>query len=150
MAPLLENEDTPGKWKTGEKFLKEGTPGAIRLLTELDWKKTFEDLRSMKWAIIVRVIGGIIIRYIFIQLLMSIIYYIAIVFFLFFPSFYLNIIAAYPDLIRLIFYLIPIPIAVFISKSDIKKYYQKLGSVDYLIWSLRWLYNEFKGMKFEA
>lgn len=137
------------KMENWREILKEGTPGAIRLLTELDWKKTFEDLRTMKWAIFARVIGGIIIRYIFIQLLMSIVHYI-IVLFLFFPSFYLNIIYTYLDLIYLLFYLIPIPIAIYTSKSDIKKYYQKLGSVDYLIWSLRWLYNEFKGMKFEA
>jgi hypothetical protein len=130
-------------WK---KVLGEGVPGAVKLLTELDWKTVFEDLRTMKISIVIRMIGGIAIRYLFIHLLIFVIH---IVLLLLFQS-YLTIILSYSDLYSVAIYLVPVPISVFLSRSDLKKYYQKLGSVDYLLWSLRWFYNEFKGMKIEA
>ncbi|MEM2087606.1 MAG: hypothetical protein QXF52_02890 [Thermoproteota archaeon] len=130
------------------EILKEGPLGAIKLLTELDWKAAFEDLRTMKWALIARAIGGIVIHYLLIQLLAFIIHITLLL--IFRESAYSSNYFAYMDMYYLAIYLISIPIAIFRSRSDIKKYYQKLGSVDYLLWSLRWLYNEFKGMKFEA
>ncbi|MBO3840160.1 MAG: hypothetical protein QXU09_02045 [Thermoproteota archaeon] len=130
------------------EVLKEGPTGAIKLLTELDWKTVFEDLRIMKLAMIARVIGGIILYYLFIQFLFGFIAYAISI--LIFQSSFIDILFAYFDLYESALYLMPIPIAIFISKSDLRKYYQKLGSIDYLLWSLRWLYNEFKGMKFEA
>lgn len=135
------------KMENWRDILKEGTPSAIKLLTELNWKETFEDLRAMKWAIIIRAIGVIVINYFLIQLLVFIIHVLVLIFR---ESFYSASYFAYIDLYYLAIYIIPIPIAVFVSKSDLRKYYQKLGAADYLLWSLRWLYNELKGMKFEA
>jgi len=128
------------------KVLKEGVPGAVKLLTELDWKIVFEDLRIMKIAIVIRMIGGIAIRYLFIHLLIFGIY---IVLLLLFSSYFATT-SVYKDLYDVAIYLMPVPISVFLSRADLKKYYQKLGSVDYLLWSLRWFYNELKGMKIEA
>jgi len=134
--------------KDWRKVLEEGVPGVVKLLTELNWKTVLEDLRIMKMAIIIRAIGGIVIRYLFIHLLTFGVHIVLLT--LLFPSYYTIIISVYRDLYDVAIYLMPVPISLFLSRSDLKKYYQKLGSVDYLLWNLRWLYNELKGMKLEA
>lgn len=128
------------KWR---EVLKEGAPAAIKLLAELDWKSIFEDIRLMKYAIVIRLVGGVFLYYLFIQML-GLFVGLAIL------NIYINVLFAYLDLYYLAMYILPIPIAIFFSRSDFKNYYQKLGSVDYLLWNLRWLYSEFKGMRFEA
>jgi hypothetical protein len=99
------------------KVLGEGVPGAVKLLTELDWKTVLEDLRTMKIAIIIRMIGGIVIHYLFIHLFIFVIH---IALLSLFKS-YLTIILAYSELYSVAIYLVPVPISIFLSRSDLKK-----------------------------
>ena len=123
-----------GQWRN---TLKEGAPGAVKLLQELDWANVFSEIRYAKlgfWLygllktaaywLLTFVISGVAAGY-----LASAIHW----------NFNLTIIA-----------LFSLAIVLALSKNDFQRRYDQMGRLDALLWELRWFDNEFRRADFQA
>jgi hypothetical protein len=122
------------EWKN---TLNEGAPGAIKLLQETNWEKTFNDIRFAKLGL--AVYGAV-----------KILAYWLMAFFLFvvLSSFMANIIHLSFDPISLL--VIPLVFVLVLSMKDLRKRYEQVGRLDSLLWELRWFDSEFRRADFKA
>ena len=122
------------EWKS---VLNEGTPGAIKLLQETNWEKTFSDIRFAKLGL--AVYGAVkILGY----------WLAATLLFVVLSSFMGNIIHLSLDPISLL--VIPLVLVLVLSMKDIRNRYEQVGRLDSLLWELRWFDNEFRRADFQA
>jgi hypothetical protein len=122
------------EWK---RTLNEGTPGAIKLLQETNWEKTFNDIRFAKLGL--AVYGAVKI----------LAYWLAATFlFVVLSSFMGNIIHLSLDPISLL--IIPLVLVLVLSMKDLRYRYEQVGRLDSLLWELRWFDNEFRRSDFQA
>lgn len=121
-----------GEW---EKTMKEGVPGALKLLSELDWESQLGMVSTSRIAYlfyaVLKIVGYSLLTYILLELFggfLGLWYWI--------PS------GQY----------IPGPISVIIvlifSKKNLEVGFNQLRSMDLLFWDLRWFYSEFKRAEF--
>ncbi|HXW94902.1 MAG TPA: hypothetical protein VEJ19_04280 [Nitrososphaerales archaeon] len=122
------------EWK---ESLKEGFPGAVKLLQDLKWDSVLEDIRASKIGysiyFVVKVIGYWLFAFIL----------------LFFP-YVLGISALHQDVNLFIPAFISFVLVLVLSRNDLQKRYGQVVSLDNLMWELRWFGSEFKSAKFEA
>ena len=123
-----------GEWKDS---LREGFPGAVKLLQELRWESILEDIRASKigyWVYFVaKVLGYWLLAYVV----------------LLFP-YALGISALHLDMNFYIPAFLSLVLVVVMSKDDLQRKYRQIVSLDSLMWELRWFSSEFKSAKFEA
>ena len=122
------------EWK---ESLKEGFPGAVKLLQDLKWDSILEDIRASRIGysvyFAVKVAG----------------YWAFAFFLLFFPyvfgisSLHLEVNLYIPAFLSLVLVLV-------VSKGDLQRKYRQVVSLDNLMWELRWFSSGFKSASFEA
>lgn len=122
------------EWK---EALKEGFPGAVKLLQELKWDTILEDIRMSKIGysiyFIVKVVG----------------YWLFALIIIFFP-YALGISALHLEVNLYIPAFLSLVLVLVMSRNDLQRKYQQVVSLDNLMWELRWFSSGFKSAKFEA
>jgi hypothetical protein len=123
-----------GQWKG---TLSEGAPGAIELLQSLEWERIFSDIRYAKLGFFLYGIAKILAYW----GLTSV--------FLFMLSvgveavFHMNV-----DYVIVL--LFSLAIVLLLSRNDLRKRYDRMWRLDWLLWELRWFESEFRDANFEA
>jgi hypothetical protein len=125
------------KMKQWESTLNEGTPGAIRLLQETQWEKTFGDIRFAKLGFVlygaVKVMAYWMLALFFFGILSGVIG---------------NVLHLSFDPIS--FVVIPLVLVLVLSLKDLRYRYDQVGRLDSLLWELRWFDSEFRRADFKA
>lgn len=123
-----------GKWKS---TLGEGTPGALKLLQETNWEKTFNDIRFAKLGFglygAVKIMAWWIVAFFFFGVLSGIIQ---------------NTLHLSFDPISWV--VIPLVLVLALSMKDLRYRYEQVGRLDSLLWELRWFENDFRRADFKA
>jgi hypothetical protein len=122
------------QWKS---TLDEGTPGAIRLLRETNWEKTFSDIRFAKLGFVLY--GAV-----------KILAYWVLAFFVFgvLAGVIQNTLHLSFDPISMV--VIPLVLVLVLSMKDLGYRYEQVGRLDSLLWELRWFDSEFRRADFKA
>ena len=122
------------QWKS---TLDEGTPGALKLLQETNWEKTFNDIRFAKLGF--AVYGAVKIMAYWILVL-------------FFFGVLLGVIqnTLHLSFDPISFAVIPLVLVLVLSMKDLRYRYEQVGRLDSLLWELRWFDNEFRRADFQA
>ena len=123
-----------GQWKS---TLNEGAAGAIKLLQELQWDNIFSDIRSAKLGFffygIFRVLAywglAVVSLFVFSELVELVLH------------------MSISSITVMLFSLVAVLI---LSRNDLRKRYEQMGRLDWLLWELRWFESEFRGANFEA
>ena len=122
------------QWKS---TLDEGTPGALKLLQETNWEKTFNDIRFAKLGFAVygavKIMANWILVLFFFGVLSGVIQ---------------NTLHLSFDPIS--FAVIPLVLVLVLSMKDLRYRYEQVGRLDSLLWELRWFDNEFRRADFQA
>lgn len=123
-----------GQWKN---TLKEGAPGVIKLIEELEWENIFSDIRSAKLGFflygVFRILAYWSLAVVSLWIVSAIVGFV----------FHMNI-----DLITIL--LSSLAVVLILNRSDLGKRYRQIGRLDWLLWELRWFESEFRGADFEA
>jgi hypothetical protein len=123
-----------GQWKS---TLNEGAPGAIELLQSLEWESIFSDIRYAKVGFFLYGIAKILafwgLTSVFLFMLSGVV------------EFTLHMSIDY--IVVMLFSLVAVLI---LSRNDLRKRYEQMGRLDWLLWELRWFESEFRGANFEA
>lgn len=122
------------QWKS---TLNEGTPGALRLLQETNWEKTFNDIRFAKLGFAVYGAVKIIAYWILASILFG-----------FLSGVMGNIAHLSLDPISLL--VIPLVLVLVLSMKDLRYRFDQVGRLDSLLWELRWFDSEFRRADFKA
>jgi len=117
--------------------LREGFPGALKLLQELNWDSVLEDISLSRLSytvyFVIKVIG----------------YWALSLVILFFPYlFAASLIHINSNLYLLL--LISLALVLVLSRKDLQKRYRQVQSLDALMWELRWFQSEFKSAEFKT
>jgi hypothetical protein len=122
------------EWK---ESLKDGFPGAVKLLQELKWDSILEDIRVSKIGysvyFAVKVVGYWLLAFII----------------LLFP-YEFGMSALHLDVNIYIPALLSFVLVLVLSRGDLLKRYEQVVSLDNLMWELRWFSSGFKSAKFET
>jgi hypothetical protein len=123
-----------GQWK---ETLKEGFPGALKVLQNLDWDSVFDDMRVSKIGhsvyFVVKVVGY--------WLLTSIV--------LFFP-YSLLVSGLHTEVNLYVLELVSVVLVLVLTRRDLQRRYGQVVSLDTLMWEFRWFSNEFRSAEFKA
>jgi hypothetical protein len=123
-----------GEWKT---TLNEGAAGALKLIQEIEWENIFGSIRYAKVGFFIYGIAKVLVCW-----------GAAIVALFAFNWLLEYLLHMSMDLI------IIIPLALvtdlFFNRNDLRKRYEQIGRLDWLMWELRWFESEFRGANFEA
>jgi hypothetical protein len=123
-----------GEWKTK---LNEGAAGAIELLQSLDWETIFSDIRYAKVGFFLYGIAKILafwgLTSVFLFVLSGVVE----------STLHMSI----DYNVAMLFSLVTVLI---LSRNDLRKRYDQMGRLDWLLWELRWFESEFRGANFEA
>ena len=122
------------EWK---ESIKEGFPGAVKLLQELKWDSILEDIRMSKIGYSIYFAVKVVGYWLFATILLSFPYVIGI------SALHLEVNLYVPAFLSLVLVLV-------LSRGDLQKKYQQVVSLDNLMWELRWFSSGFKSAKFEA
>ncbi len=122
------------EWKN---TLKEGFPGALKLLQGLDWDSVLEDIRVSKISYSVYFMVKVVGYWVLALVILTIPYTLA-----------ASLIHTSPNLFFLTF--ISLAIVLILSRGDIQKRYRQVMSIDTLLWDLRWFSNEFRTAEFKT
>ena len=123
--------------KTGEwqESLKEGVPGAIKLLDEMDWESQLSSVSLARLS------------FVFYAAVKVVAYFLVIGFFLSFAwVFFGGLIGLGYNLSFVAF--IALIFALIINRKGLENAFRRLRSLDLLFWDLRWFYSEFKRAEF--
>lgn len=122
------------QWKS---TLDEGTPGAIKLLQETNWEKTFSDIRFAKLGFVlygaVKILAYWVLAFFVFGVLVGIIQ---------------NTLHLSFDPISMV--VIPLVLVLVLSLKDLRYRYEQVGRLDSLLWELRWFDSEFRRADFKA
>jgi hypothetical protein len=123
--------------KQWESTLSEGTPGALKLLQETQWEKTFGDIRFAKLGFafygVVKVMAYWMLALFFFGILSGVIG---------------NVLHLSFDPIS--FVVIPLVLVLVLSLKDLRYRYDQVGRLDSLLWELRWFDSEFRRADFKT
>jgi hypothetical protein len=123
-----------GEWK---ESLREGFPGAVKLLQEMKWDSILDDIRASKIGytvyFLVKVIGYWVFAFIV----------------LFFP-YVLGISFLHVELNLYILAFLSLGLVLVLSRNDLQKKYNQVLALDSLMFELRWFSDGFKSAKFET
>jgi hypothetical protein len=121
-----------GEWK---KTIEEGVPGAVKLLSELDWDSLLGTVSISRVA------------YLFYAMLKIVGYSLLTFVLLFFIGGFLEL---WPGLPSGPEYLVPVSVVLVLifSKKSLEAGFNRLRSLDLLFWDLRGFYSEFKRAEF--
>jgi hypothetical protein len=123
-----------GEWKT---TLNEGVAGALKLIQELEWDNIFSSIRYAKLGFFIYGITKILVYW---GLATGALY-------LF--NFGLQwLVHINLDLFMIV--ALALVVVVFLNRNDLRKRYEQIGRLDWLMWELRWFESEFRGADFEA
>lgn len=122
------------QWK---RTLDEGMPGALKLLQETNWEKTFSDIRFAKLGFVLYGVVKILAYWVW-----------AFFFFGFLVGFIQNALHLSFDPISMV--VIPLVIVLILSTKDLRYRYEQVGRLDSLLWELRWFDNDFRRADFQA
>jgi hypothetical protein len=122
------------EWKTK---LNDGASGAIELLQDIQWDNVFSNIRYAKLGFVLYGIAKILA---FWGLAVG-----AMFGFNWLVEFVLHM--SIDTNIVLLFSLVTVLI---LNKNDLRKRYEQMGRLDWLMWELRWFESEFRGANFEA
>lgn len=123
-----------GEWKN---TLKDGASGAIELLQNVDWVKTYKGIRYAKLGFFlygvakVAAFWGVVV----------------------FSLFMVNMLVEFVIHLTLnsnLLLILSLVIVLILSKNDLVNRYEQIGRLDWLLWELRWFESEFRGSDFEA
>ena len=122
------------EWKT---TLNEGAAGALKLIQELEWDNIFSSIRYAKLGFFIYGITKIMVYW-----------GVAIVALYGFNwglqwLFHINM-----DMVTIV--VLALVVVVFLNRNDLRKRYEQIGRLDWLMWELRWFESEFRGANFEA
>jgi hypothetical protein len=123
-----------GEWA---ESLREGFPGAVKLLEELKWDSILQDIRASRIGYSVYFAVKVIGYWAFATIVMFFPYVIGV------SSLHLEVNLYALGLLSLVLVLV-------VSKNDLQRKYQQVVSLDNLMWELRWFSSGFKSAKFEA
>lgn len=123
-----------GEW---QNTLSEGTPGAIKLLQEINWETVFSDIRLAKLGFAVYGISKVFIYWV-----------VATATFYFLGGLFENII--HMSISFIVIALFSLVLVLFLNRKDLRKRYDQVGRLDVLLWELRWFDNEFRRADFKA
>jgi uncharacterized membrane protein len=119
-----------GEWESS--LQKEGTIGAMKIFSSLDWPTVFQDIRYSKLGFVfysaLKVVGYWILAFIIIYLASSFGLY----------ALHAETSFDYAAILSLIIVLV-------LSRKDIQKRYSQSWALDSLLWELRWFDSEFRG-----
>ena len=122
------------QWKS---TLDEGPPGAIKLLQETNWEKTFSDIRFAKLGFVlygaVKILAYWVLAFFVFGVLVGIIQ---------------NTLHLSFDPISMV--VIPLVLVLVLSLKDLRYRYEQVGRLDSLLWELRWFDSEFRRADFKA
>jgi hypothetical protein len=126
-----------GRTKTGEwrESLEEGVPGAIKLLSEMDWESQLSSVSLARLS------------FLFYATIKVVAYFLLIGFFFSFAEIFVAGLVGYAFNSTFVL-LTALILALIISRRGLENAFQRLRSLDLLFWDLRWFYSEFKGAKF--
>ncbi len=123
-----------GEWKD---TLKEGFPGAVKLLTQMKWESVFEEIEVSKLGYMiygaVKVFG----------------YFLLVSLLLFFP-YTLVTSFIHTDINLYTGYLVSIVLVLVLSRNDLQRRYRQIWSLNALMWELRWFSSEFRSADFKT
>jgi hypothetical protein len=123
-----------GQWK---ETLKEGFPGALKVLQSLDWDSVFDDMRVSKIGysvyFAIKVLGYWMLTFIV----------------LFFP-YALAVSGLHAEANFYILGLVSFVLVLVLTRRDLQRRYGQVVSLDTLMWELRWFSNEFRSAEFKA
>jgi len=123
-----------GQWRN---TLKEGTPGAIMLLQELNWDNIYSDIRYAKlgfWLYGVLKTAAYWLLTFFLSWVLV--------------GYLSNILNWNFDFAVIALFSLALVLAL--SKNDLQKCFDQVGRLDALLWELRWFDNEFRRADFQA
>ena len=122
------------QWKS---TLDEGMPGALKLLQETNWEKTFSDIRFAKLGFVlygvVKILAYWVLAFFFFGFLLGIIQ---------------NTLHLSFDPISMV--VIPLVLVLVLSMKDLRYRYEQVGRLDSLLWELRWFDYEFRSADFQT
>jgi hypothetical protein len=122
------------QWKS---TLDEGMPGALKLLQETNWEKTFSDIRFAKLGFVlygvVKILAYWVLAFFFFGFLVGIIQ---------------NTLHLSFDPISMV--VVPLVLVLVLSMKDLRYRYEQVGRLDSLLWELRWFDNDFRRADFQA
>lgn len=123
-----------GEWKD---TLRDGFPGAVKLLTQMGWDEVFQEIQLSKLGYLVygavKVVGYFILAWIV----------------LFFPL-ALGGSLAHMDFSPYADSAVALALVLALSRKDLEKRYRQVWSLDALLWELRWFYSELGSARFKA
>lgn len=122
-----------GEW--AETIKEEGPPGAMKVLSDLDWDSVFSTISSSKAA------------YLFYAIMKVAGYSMLVFFLLFIGGGILEVWSLLPSGPEFAAMLSVIIVLIF-SKKSLQAGFDRLRSLDLLFWDLRWFYSEFKRAEF--
>jgi len=123
-----------GQWKS---TLNEGAPGAIELLQDIQWDNIFSDIRYAKLGFFLYGIAKILAFWGLAVVSLFVFNWLV--------EFVLHMSIDYITV--MLFSLVAVLV---LSRNDLRKRYEQMGRLDWLMWELRWFESEFKGANFEA
>ncbi len=118
-----------GQW---QKTLTEGTPGAIKLLEELDWDNVYRDIRYAKLGFWLY------------GLLKTAAYWLLVFVVSSFAAGYLENLLHLGINNLLLLGLFSLALVLSLNTKDIKRRFDQIGRLDALLWELRWFDYEFR------
>ena len=126
-----------GQWKN---TLNEGTPGAIKLLQELKWDEIFNEIRYAKLGFVLYGIAKILVYWLIAAFISS------------FTASWLLSTAIHVNSFTMLMTMtmLALVLILFLSRKDLRRRYDQVGSLDALLWELRWFDNEFRRADFKA
>jgi len=123
-----------GQWKSK---LDEGVPGAIELLQSLEWETVFSDIRYAKVGFLLYGIAKMLTSWFLV--IVSLFLFNGIVESVFHVSInYVTILV------------LSLVVVLVLNRNGLRKRYEQVWKLDWLLWELRWFESEFRGANFEA
>jgi hypothetical protein len=126
-----------GEWK---KDLEQGFPSALKILTEINWDETFDEISSGR------------VGYALYGLLKAAAYWIITLFVIGLIGNSISFLIHHPGSIfgAPIWALISLVIVYLLLRNDLSRRYNEIRALDKLLWELRWFSNELRRAEFET